>query len=375
MATRFLQGCSMGQTVPLKGLLRKHCDDTTITFGMSVLLTAFSVGSIAGPSLGGITAFPNQIYPKYFPADGLFARFPVLLPNLIASTGIAFGGVLAFLLLPRTNEEARETHEETTHLLQDGDLEESTKTASNNLVITNEPKIQSLVQKVTHSNIVKVMRQKEVRLCCLLFVLFAITDIGFEQLFPILASTDRQHNGMSFQPPQVGFVLMIVSIVQIVFQLTVLPKLSNRLGPRRLFVVGNIAQAIFFPLLPAVALLQSKEAMWVGLVVVIFLVRTFVFTGYLSLNIILNNSVDVALIGSANGVTMSVKYFGKILTPIMCGGIFSWSLHNIKGVDGNIGALGFPLDQFLAFIVLSLVAILSSAIALTLPSSVNSIDK
>ena len=205
-------------------------------------------------------------------------------------------------------------------------------------------------------------------------MLFAIADIGFEQLFPILASTDRQHHGMDFEPAQVGLVLMIVSIVQIAFQLTLLPKLSNRLGPRKLFVVSNIVQAIFSPLLPAVALLESKEAMWVGLVVVIFLVRTCVFTGYLSLNILLNNSVDVALIGSANGVTMSVKYFGKLLAPVTFGGLFSWSLRNIKGVTGNVGALGFPLDQFFVFIVLSLVAVVSSVIALILPTRVNSVD-
>merc|ERR1712136_521319 len=94
IVTRFLQGCSVGQVVVLKGLLREVCDDTNMALGMSVLLTAFSVGNIMGPSIGGYTAFPHHLYPNIFPEHGLFAKFSALLPNLIVATGLGVGIIL-----------------------------------------------------------------------------------------------------------------------------------------------------------------------------------------------------------------------------------------------------------------------------------------
>ena len=66
---------------------------------MSVLLTAFNVGNIVGPSVGGFTAFPSLVYPGVFSKDGLFAMFPALLPNLIVAVGIAIGIPLTIIYL------------------------------------------------------------------------------------------------------------------------------------------------------------------------------------------------------------------------------------------------------------------------------------
>ena len=99
------------------------------------------------------------------------------------------------------------------------------------------------------------------------------------------------------------------------------------------------------------------------------------FTGYLSINILVNNSVDVSVIGSANGVTMAVSYLGKLLAPITCGGLYTWSLTNIKGVPGNDHPLGFPLDQFLAFFFLSFLSVLCAVCTAMLSSHMNYVNR
>ena len=52
----------------------------------------------------------------------------------------------------------------------------------------------------------------------------------------------------------------------------------------------------------------------------------------------------------------------------MVGSLFSWSLTNIKGVKGNEKPLGFPLNQYFPFFMLSLIAILNAAICSRIPS-------
>lgn len=55
----------------------------------------------------------------------------------------------------------------------------------------------------------------------------------------------------------------------------------------------------------------------------------------------------------------------------MTGSIYSWSLTNIKGIAENKHALGFPLNQYFAFIVLSLVSMINGIIVATLPNQLN----
>lgn len=63
----------------------------------------WSVGSIAGSALGGFTAQPAKFYPQIFSPDGLFGKFPYLLPNLVSIAVIVVAFVLGALYLEETN--------------------------------------------------------------------------------------------------------------------------------------------------------------------------------------------------------------------------------------------------------------------------------
>ena len=244
----------------------------------------------------------------------------------------------------------------------------------NNNAKTTMSCFSKLRHSLRHSDIMKVLGTKECLLCCVLFVLFATVDIGFEEMFPIIASTSPKYKGMGFDPSDVGLVLMIVSIVQILFQLTLLPKLSTRIGPQRFLIISCVVQAIFSPCVPALASMSDRTVMWACLIAVIFVMRTSVFTGYLSINILVNNSVGVDIIGSANGVTMTASYLGRLTAPVLCGGMYSWSLKNIRGIPGNNGALGFPFDQFLTFFFMSAVCVVCAVVTAMLPKRMNYVD-
>lgn len=60
--------------------------------------------SILGPALGGALARPSDSYPALFPREGLFGRFPFLLPNLVCAGILATGVVIGVLFLEETHE-------------------------------------------------------------------------------------------------------------------------------------------------------------------------------------------------------------------------------------------------------------------------------
>ena len=57
-----------------------------------------------------------------------------------------------------------------------------------------------------------------------------------------------------------------------------------------------------------------------------------------------------------------------MIAPILVGSTFSWSLTNIKGIEGNVKPLGFPLNQYFPFFVLSLIGIIGVVICSRIPS-------
>lgn len=61
------------------------------------------LGSIIGSAMGGFLAQPAKFYPDIFPEDGLFGRFPYLLPNLVAVAVIVLAVIQGMLFLEETN--------------------------------------------------------------------------------------------------------------------------------------------------------------------------------------------------------------------------------------------------------------------------------
>lgn len=61
------------------------------------------LGSIIGSAMGGFLAQPAKFYPDIFPPDGLFGRYPYLLPNLVAMAVIVVAVVQGALFLDETN--------------------------------------------------------------------------------------------------------------------------------------------------------------------------------------------------------------------------------------------------------------------------------
>ncbi|KAK6829850.1 MFS general substrate transporter [Apiospora arundinis] len=63
----------------------------------------WTLGGIIGSAMGGFLAQPARFYPDWFPADGLFGRYPYLLPNLVAVIVVVLAIVQGVFFLEETN--------------------------------------------------------------------------------------------------------------------------------------------------------------------------------------------------------------------------------------------------------------------------------
>ncbi|KAI5921530.1 MFS general substrate transporter [Camillea tinctor] len=63
----------------------------------------WTLGGIIGSAMGGFLAQPARFYPHIFPEDGLFGRYPYLLPNLVSVVAIVLAIIQGMLFLEETN--------------------------------------------------------------------------------------------------------------------------------------------------------------------------------------------------------------------------------------------------------------------------------
>lgn len=391
--TRFLQGCSMGQIIVNKALARIVCDDKSIFIGISVVMTAFTAGTAFGPGIGGFLVFPADLYPNIFAENGIFDKFPFLLPNVIICFGLMLGVGLTLKFVPDDNNRKSSSGSllnstdkinsygaitdrkieivKETKVLPTGHKYELVVTSMKSLL-----KESSVDENGTFKPSISIaLYNKECIISAILFCLFAIVDIGFKEMFPIYSATIPKYKGLGFSSSDIGTILMVVTLILPVFQLTFLPKLNERYGSKVVLVGSTITSTFLMPMLPSTGLLNSRIAAWTFLGLIFFLVQAMTFLSYHSINIFVNNSVGPDLVGLANGVSMTFASLGRLASPTLCGAIYSWSLTNINGVKGNEDPLGFPFNQYLAFFFLSLWAILVAVITSRLPDSMNSPKK
>lgn len=77
----------------------------------------WSIGTIIGPSVGGVFAEPVKNFPHFFSPGGIFDAFPYLLPNLVCVV-MLFGSILAgyfFLFETHPDMQSWSTKEDLDH--------------------------------------------------------------------------------------------------------------------------------------------------------------------------------------------------------------------------------------------------------------------
>nr|GMD46492.1 protein ZINC INDUCED FACILITATOR-LIKE 1-like isoform X1 [Ipomoea batatas] len=284
--TRFLLGALCGIIGTMRAYASEICRREYHALGISAVSTAWGIGLVIGPAVGGYFAQPAEKYPGIFSAESFFGKFPYFLPCLMISMFALVTTVMSFWL-PETMHTHKKEHKEEHDVTQNSKQPEHEVPTSQKSLLKNWPLIS----------------------CILVYCVFQLHDIAYLEIFSLWAVSPRKLGGLSYTTADVGQVLAITGIGLLLFQLFAYPLVENVLGP---VMISRIGAALSIPLLssyPYIALLSG-----------------------LCLSVVLNCASMLKNVlssqeqrGAANGISMSAMSLFKTIGPAVGGSLLSWS--------------------------------------------------
>ena len=362
IVTRSLAGASCGtvgiirtmvaEMVPYKELQPK---------AFSVMPLVWTIGSIFGPSFGGALANPSLNYPKVFGGSGLFKTYPYALPNFMGaafflvglSTGILFlketletrkgqrdyGIILGRLLLrPFTCKRAGPKwsieEEQSASLLKHSRDSPAAALETENDAQGNR-KAPPPVPPPTYREVFS--RQSNLNL--LTYSILALHSLAYDQLIPIFMHYPQQTNrstnpdvslpfkfsgGFGLDSNRIGLLFTVYGIVGMLIQFFVFPPLARRYGVLPCLKVVTAMFPIAYIITPFTALLPTPITQQIGLLIVMVIKCWASIFAFPCTNILLTNSaVSLRVLGTLNGVAVSISGVGRAVGPVLGGYAFS----------------------------------------------------
>ncbi|KAF4357705.1 hypothetical protein G4B88_023163 [Cannabis sativa] len=326
ISTRFLLGSLCGILGPMRAYASEICRKEYQALGMSIISTAWGIGLVIGPALGGFLAQPAEKFPRIFSKESLFGRFPYFLPCLVISTFALVVTILCYWL-PETLHFHRKKDEE--NLEEDNDMGKC-----------NHPQKQSLYKNWPLMSSIMV------------YCVFQLQDMAYSEIFPLWAVSPKKYGGLSYSSEQVGEVLVISGFAMLVFQLFLYPSIERSFGPVHLARIGAVITIVVLSSYPFIAKLSGLTlTLLVDLAAMLKnVISVCITTGLFLLQ---NRVVSQSQRGAANGISMAAMSLFKAIGPAGGGVIFSWAQNHQNG--------SFLPGDHLVFFILNVVEFIAFA--------------
>ncbi|XP_074310752.1 protein ZINC INDUCED FACILITATOR-LIKE 1-like [Silene latifolia] len=314
ITTRFLLGSLNGSLGPVRAYISEICREEHQAIGMSVVTTAWGIGLIIGPALGGLLAQPAEKYPEIFSEDSLFGRFPYFLPCLITSIFALVVTVGAFWLTESLHKH-KPTH---------SSGHDSYEAAEAAIYTSDDNFPRAEINETTFLPSKSLYKNWPFMSSIIVFCVFALHDMAYTEIFSLWATSPRKLGGLSYTTQDVGTILSITGLGILVFQLFLYPQIDKIFGQIlvvRLFGMLNIPVLQCYPF---IALLS-------GISLAVVLNCASVIKNILSISvatssfILQNRAVDQDQRGAANGISMTTMSLFKAVGPACGGALLSWS--------------------------------------------------
>uniref|UniRef100_A0A804NIU8 Major facilitator superfamily (MFS) profile domain-containing protein n=1 Tax=Zea mays TaxID=4577 RepID=A0A804NIU8_MAIZE len=208
IATRLVLGALNGLLAPIKAYCVEVCQTQHQALGLSLVNTAWALGLIVGPALGGYLSQPAEKYPHVFSKDSVFGRFPYLLPCLSVSA-FATLVLISCEWLPETIHKHKVPEMDTKAFKalssKEGYCDPPRKKKS---LLQNRPWISTLLP----------------------YCFFSLHDTAYSEILSLWAVSDRKYGGLSFSTEDTGQVLAMAGASLLVYQLVIYRWVHRILG-------------------------------------------------------------------------------------------------------------------------------------------------
>ncbi|KAL6905680.1 hypothetical protein ACP4OV_003281 [Aristida adscensionis] len=296
LATRFLLGFLNGLLGPIRAYAVEVCRPEHQSMGLSLVSTSWAIALIIGPAIGGYLAQPTEKYPKLFPANSLFGRFPYFLPCLCISVFCSIV-LISCIWLPETmhvhkldKREDQATKSLVAHLADSEESDEQYNCSSNRNLFKNWPFMSSII----------------------LFCIVQFEDMAYGEIFCLWAESDKKYGGLGFSSKDVGQILTITGASIVLYQTFIFPHITKLLGPIK---TSRIAAILSMVLLYAYPPMTHLSKAWLSIILSI--------ASSLKNNFVVTMRQDQR--ATASGLATTLMSFFKAFAPAGAGIVFSWA--------------------------------------------------
>jgi hypothetical protein len=332
----------------------------------------WSLGTIIGAAMGGYLAQPARYYPSFFPPDGLFGKYPYLLPNLVAVGFILLAIIQGYLFLDETNprfqsqsrpaeDDERGPVDEYTPLQPNARRESATDILSTghrrpsfisgSMPTMSEPCFDLRRCSVTTLHDVKPIASttehvpgyedattpikafnRDVIMWIIALIIMCYHQMAFASLLSIYLLDEPEKSdsidltgGLGYTVHDVGAFMSVNGVMALVIQVTIFPVFVGRVGVWNSLVSLLILCPITYVFVPFLSVL-SRSDLPVGIYAVLVLQNFFFIIIYPCLLIALKNAAPSSLVlGKVNGLAMSACSGARTVAPPLSGLIYGAS--------------------------------------------------
>ncbi|CAN8299681.1 unnamed protein product [Cochlearia groenlandica] len=303
--TRFCLGSFNGLLGPIKAYAMEIFRDEYQSLALSAVSTAWGIGLIIGPAVGGFLAQPAKQYPSLFSEESIFGKFPYFLPCLAISV-FAFLVTIVSLRIPETLHNHKidddASHDESFDALKDPESHKVEERNEKSSLLKNWPLISSII----------------------VYCVFSLHDMAYTEIFSLWANSPRKYGGLGYTSADVGSVLAVSGFGLLIFQLSLYSYVERLLGP---IVATRISGSLAIVVLSSYPLIAKLSGFTLQLALNCASVAKNVLSvsAITGLFILQNKAVRQDQRGAANGIAMTAMSLFKAIGPAAAGIIFSWS--------------------------------------------------
>ncbi|TVY35990.1 putative membrane protein, partial [Lachnellula occidentalis] len=332
----------------------------------SIMPLVWSLGSIFGPSFGGFFAKPAENFPGLFGNSKFLIKFPFLLPNIVASALFMVGISTGILFLKETLETKRHKTDygrevgarlvsafktlfrlnrkhKTFRRNSDFNDEQSaallrpTSSAGNNS--SEQYSSKSLAKPPQPAPALKEVFTRQSVINLIAYTVLALHSVAYDQLLPIFMHAKKQPHDANTQLPfkftggfginhaRIGVLFTAYGFVGCFIQFLVFPPTARRFGVLNCFKCCAVAFPLICFATPYTALIQRsalQQAAMFAIMVVKCVAVIFAFP--CSIILLTNSAVSLRILGTLNGVAVSVSAVGRAIGPALGGTTFTWGV-------------------------------------------------
>lgn len=327
----------------------------------SVMPLVWSIGSIFGPSFGGFFAKPAIQFPGLFGHNTFFIKFPFALPNLIASIFFMVGVTVGILFLKETletkkgkpdyglylgkkitscfNKRSRQGYRRVSEWDDETDSAtlRRTRTLSNASKTFDEEWAKSDSKAMLAPPSLKEVFTRQSTINLVAYTILALHSVAFDQVLPIFLHHPKQASdatnthlpfkfsgGFSLESGRIGTLFTMYGVCGGFIQFVIFPPVARKYGVLKCFKVCAFVFPLIFLITPYTALIEDSTLQQAAMFAVM-VVKSFagIFAFPCSTILLTNSALSLRVLGTLNGVAVSVSAIGRATGPALIGAFFT----------------------------------------------------